>query len=78
MLNHIITESIGEDFSWERRNRHARTFALEYIAEIFKIAVAAADGAVAKLECGDIGAADNFVVGVHVAADAVSLRVGYL
>lgn len=75
MLDHIVTESIREHFPRQRRDRYARRLALENVAEVFEVAVAAPDTAVAELEGGDVCPAKDFVVGVHAAAHAVGAGV---
>lgn len=45
---------------------------------MFKVGVAATDGRGFEFEGGDIGAGDNLVVGVHVPAEAMGLRVSDL
>lgn len=75
MLNHIITKPIRKHLPRQRRDRDTRALALQDIAEVFEVGVAAADGAVFELEGGDVGAADDFVVGVHAARGAVGLRI---
>ena len=37
--NYIIRESVGKDLPGERRDRDAGRFALEDVAEVFKVAV---------------------------------------
>jgi hypothetical protein len=49
----------------QRRNRDPRAFTLKYVAEVFKVRVAAADYRVAQLEGGDVGARVDLVGGVH-------------
>ena len=60
----------------QRRNRHPRALALQDLAEVFKVRVAAADDRVAQLEGGDVGARVDLVGGVHCAGrGAVGLRI---
>ena len=75
MLNHIIAESIGKDFTRQRWYCHPCALSLENISEILEIAVSAPDYAVLELESWDIGSADNLVICVHASANAMSLRV---
>jgi hypothetical protein len=75
MLNHVIAKPVREHLPRQRRDRHARALALEDVAEVFEVAVAAPHAAVAQLEGGDVGAAEDLVVGVHAAADAVGAGV---
>ena len=67
VLYDVVAETICEHFPGERRNVHARALALEDIAEVLEVGVAAAHGAVLELEGGDVGPAHDLVVGVHVA-----------
>lgn len=77
-LNHIVAKSIGKHFSRQRGDGHARTLPLQYVAEVFEIRVSAADAALAQLEGGDVGAAEDLVVRVHGPADAVGSGVANL
>lgn len=79
MLNDIVTETIRENLARQRGNRDARALALQNVAEILEVRVAATDDGVAELEGGDVGARVDFVGGVHCAwGGAVGLRVLYL
>lgn len=78
MLNHIITEAVRKDLSGQRRDRHARRFPLEDIAEVFKVRVSTTDDRMLQLESRDVGAADDFIGSVHVARCAMSLRIAHL
>ena len=78
VLDDIVTEPIRKHLPGQRRNRHPCALALQDIAEIFEIGVAAAHDGVLELECGDIGATDDFVRGVHVPGCAVGLGVSDL
>lgn len=75
MLDHIIAEAVREDLAWKRGDGHPRTFPLQDVTEVFEVGVAAANGAVLQLEGGDVGPADDLVVGVHAPRRAVRLRV---
>lgn len=75
MLNHIITKAVRKYFPRQGRNRDPRALPLQNVAEVFEVRVAAAHAAVQQFEGGDVGSADDFVVGVHVARGAVSLWV---
>lgn len=77
-LDNIIAEAIGENLARQRGDIHAAALALQDIAEVFKVAVAAAYGAVLQLEGWDVGPADDFVVCVHLARCAVRLWVADL
>lgn len=77
-LDDVVAEAVREHLAWQRRDRNARALALKYVAEVLKVRVAAANGALPQLEGGDVGAADNLIVRVHVAADAVRARVADL
>ena len=74
-LDDVVGEAVGEDLAGERGDGNAGALALEDVAEILEITVAAADGALAQLEGGDVGAANDLVVGVHAAGGAVGARV---
>jgi len=78
MLNHIITETVRKYLARQRWNRNARTLPLEDVTEVFEVRVPSAHDAMVELEGGDIGSADDLVVGVHVAAHAVRAWVLYL
>ena len=78
MLNHIITKPIRKHLPRQWRDGDARGFSFQDVAEVFKVGVAPADGGVFEFEGGDVGAADDFVGGVHVAGCAVGLGVFYL
>lgn len=75
MLNHVVTETIGEDFARQRRNRHTRRLSLQDVTEVFEVGVSSADVAVAELESWDVRATDNLVVGIHATAHAMGTRV---
>lgn len=77
-LNNIIAKPIRKHLPRQRRNGHPRTLPLENIAKVLKVGIAPAHGGLAQLEGRDIGAADDLVVGVHVAADAVGAGVADL
>lgn len=70
-LNHVIAEAVRKHLAGQRGNGHASALALENVAKVLKVGVAAVDAALAELECGDVGAAEDLVIGVHGAADAV-------
>lgn len=78
MLNHVIAEAVRKHLARQRRNGDARALALEDVAEVFKVGVAAAHDGVLELEGGDVGAADDLVASVHVARCAVCLGVSDL
>ena len=75
MLNHIVTKPICKNLARQRWDRNARRFPLEDIAEVLEIRVPPTHAAVAELERGDVGATEDLVVGVHVAAHAVGAGV---
>lgn len=77
-LNHIIAETIRKYLSRQRRDCDSGALTLQNVAEILKVGVATTDAALAQLEGGDVGSAQDFVVGVHGAADAVGAGVSYL
>ena len=66
MLYHIIAKSVRKDLAGQRGNGHSCTFSLENVAEVLEIGIAAPDGAVLELKGGNVGSADDLVVGVHV------------
>lgn len=76
-FNHLIREPIGKHLAWQWGDVDSRTFAFQDIAKVFKVAIASAYGRVAQFESGNVGACDDFVVGVHFAADTVSHRASY-
>ena len=78
MLNHIVAEPIRKHLARQRRYRDAGALSLEDVAEVFKVRVAPADGRRLELKGGDVGAAEDFVGGVHGAAEAVGLGVADL
>ena len=78
VLNHVVRESVGKDLARQRWNGDARRLALENVAKVFKVGVAAADGGRLQLKGGDVGAGEDFIVGVHVSAEAVGLGVSDL
>ena len=78
MLYDIVAEAVGEDLAWQRGNRDPRALPFQYVPEVFKVGVAPAYGAVLELEGGDVGAADDLVVGVHGTRGAVGLGISDL
>ena len=78
VLDDVVAEAVGEDFPRQGGNVDARALALEDVAEVLEVGVAAAHRAVLQLEGGDVGPAHDLVVGVHVARRAVRLRVAHL
>lgn len=77
-LNNIVAEAIRKDLAWKRGDGDPGALALEDVAEVLEVGVAAAHARLAQLEGGDVGAAQDLVVGVHVAADAVGAGVAHL
>ena len=75
MLDHVVTESVGEHLAWQWGNGDSGALSLEDVAEVFEVRVSATHGAVLQFKCGDIGATDNFVVGVHATRSAMCLRI---
>lgn len=65
MLNHLITKPIRKHLSRQWRDRDARRFALEDVAEVFKVRIAATNDGLFEFEGGDVGSADDFVGCVH-------------
>ena len=78
MLNNIVTKSIRKHLPRQRRNRNSSALPLENIAKVLKVRVTSAHNAMVELEGGDVGSADDLVVGVHVAAHAVRTWVLHL
>lgn len=77
-LDNVIGEAVGEDLAGERGDGHARTLALEDVAEVLEVAVAPAHRRLPKLESGDVGPAHDLVVRVHITRRAVRARVADL
>ena len=76
MFDHVVRETVGEDFARQGRDGHAGALALEDVAEVFEVAVPPTDDGVAQFEGGNIGARVDLVGCVHVAgARAVGLWV---
>ena len=71
MLNHIITKAVCKHLSRQRWDRHPRALPLKYIPEILKVRVATTNARLPQLEGGDVGFAEDLVVGVHRAADTM-------
>lgn len=75
MLNHIVAKAVREHLAWQRWDRDPRALALQDVAEVFEVRVAAAHAAMAQLEGGDVGATYDLVVCVHAPTYAVRARV---
>ena len=75
VLDDVVGEAVREDLARQRRDGDAGGLALEDVAEVLEVGVAPADGRGAQLEGGDVGAHDDLVRRVHVAACAVGLGV---
>lgn len=79
MLNHIITEPVGEYLPRQWGDRHPRALSFQDVAEDFEVGVAAAHDRVAQLEGRDVRVQHDLVGGVHAAGGgAVGLRVADL
>jgi len=78
MLNNIVAKAIRKHLPRQRRNRNSSALPLENIAEVLKVRVTSAHNAMVELERGDVGSADDLVVGVHVAAHAMRTWVLHL
>ena len=78
VFDDVVAESVGEHLARQRRDSHACALALQDIAEVLKVRVAAPHDRVLQLEGGDVGAAHDLVRGVHVSRCAVRLRVAHL
>lgn len=77
-LDYIVAESVGKDLSRKRWDGDTCALALENVAKVLKVRVSAAHAALSELEGGDVGAAEDLVVGVHGTSHAVSSRVANL
>jgi len=71
VLDHIVAEAIRKDLSGQGWDRDPRALPLKYVAEVFKVRVAAAHAGLPQFEGGDVGLAEDLVVRVHGAADTV-------
>lgn len=78
MLNHIITEPIGEHLPWERRYCDSGAFAFQDIPEVLEVGVSPAHDGMLQLEGGNVCAADNFIRGEHITGSSMGLRVADL
>lgn len=75
MLDDIVAESVGKHFPRQRRYGDPGALPLKYVAEIFKIRITAAYGAMFEFEGWDAGPANDLVVRVHTPRCAVGLRI---
>lgn len=75
MFDHIITEAICEDLAGQRWDRDTSRLSLKNIAKIFEVGISSANTAVTKLEGGDICAADNLIVCVHVTTHSMGAGI---
>lgn len=78
VLDDVVAEAVGEDLAGQGRDGDAGALALEDVAKVLKVAVAAAHRRLAQLERRDVGPAQDLVVRVHAAAHAVGSRVAHL
>lgn len=78
ILNDVVVEAIGKDLARQRRNCDTGAFPFEDIAEILEIRVPSPYGTLAQLEGGDVGTAEDLVVGIHVPAHTVRLWISDL
>jgi hypothetical protein len=79
LLDNGIVKLVEVDLSGKRRNGDTSAFALEDIAEVFKVRVTTAHAAVAQLEGGDVCAETDLVGRVaRRGSQAVGLRIAYL
>ena len=78
MFDYVIAESIRKYFAREWGYCNPCAFSLQYVAKIFEVRVSPPNGTVLQLESRYIRAADDFVVGVHVARCAMSLGILHL
>lgn len=75
MLDHVVAEPVREHFPRQGRDRDPRAFALQDVAEVFKVRVPSAHDRVLQFERGDVCSADDLVRGVHVAGCAMCLGI---
>lgn len=78
VLDDVVAEAVRKDLAGQRGDGDARALALEDVAEVLEVGVAATHDRVLQLEGGDVGAADDLVRGVHVPGCAVGLGVADL
>lgn len=78
VLDDVVAEAVRKDLAGQRRDGDAAALALEDVAKVLKVGVAAAHARGLELEGGNVGAAEDLVAGVHGAADAVGLGVADL
>lgn len=78
VLNHIITEPIGEYLPWKRWYCDSGAFAFQDVSEVFEVGVSPAHDGMLQLEGGDVCAADDFIGSEHVTGSSVGLRVADL
>lgn len=77
-LDDVVAEAVGKHLTRQRGDGHTGRLALEDVAKVLKVGIAATDGRRAQLEGGDIGSADYLVIGVHRTAHAMGARVSDL
>lgn len=65
MLDNVIAKAVRKDLARQRRDGDARALALQDVAEILEVRVAAPHAAVLDLEGGDVRSAHDLVVCVH-------------
>lgn len=70
-FDNIVAEAVGEDLSGQRRNSDTGALALENVAEVLEVGVSTTDAALTELEGGNVCAAEDLVVCVHVTAHAM-------
>lgn len=75
MFNHIIAKAVGEYLPGQRRYGNTRRLSLKNVAEVLEVRVSPAHAAMSQLERGDIGSAEDLIVGIHIAAHAMRARV---
>lgn len=78
MLDDVVAKAVGEHLPGKWGDRDTRALALQDVAEVFEVGVSAAHDGVFELEGGDVGAADDFIRGVHVSRRAVRLGIADL
>lgn len=70
-FDNIVAEAVGEDLSGQRRDSDTGALALENVAEVLEVGVSTTDAALTELEGGNVCAAEDLVVCVHVTAHAM-------
>lgn len=61
MLDHIITEAVGEHLPREWRYCNPCALAFQDVSEIFKVGVSSTHDGMFQFESGDVRSADNLI-----------------